>query len=292
MYTITGVTGHVGAATARELLDRNMQVRAVVRNPARREEWEKQGADTVVADFTDRAGLTQALRGSDGAFVMLPTIETAGDDEHRRLADSIAGAAADSGISHVVLLSSVGAELADGTGPIRWLHHLENRLRESGAVVSVIRSWHFQEKVETLLGAALGAGIYPVFGDSADAPTPMIATRDIGRVAAEALLAPPASSEVIDLVGPEYTERDVADRLAATLGKPLQVVTVPREGWVGAMVDAGLPVPFAHELAALYAAGEDGILHARGDRHAACRTPIDETLRHVVAAAAGQIPAA
>jgi len=292
MYAITGVTGHVGAATATELLERGVPVRAVVRNPAKGADWEEKGAETVVADFSDRAALAQALRGSEGAFVMLPTIETADDAEHRRLADSIAGAVADSGVPHVVMLSSIGAELADGTGPIRWLHHLEDGLRQTGAVVSAIRSWHFQEKVETILGAALGAGIYPVFGESADVPTPMIATRDIGRVAAEILLEPPASGEIIDLDGHSYTERDVADQLAATLGKPLQVVTVPRAGWVGSMVEAGLPVEFAHELAALYDAGERGVFQAQGDRSVACTTPISETLGHVVEEADNQTPAA
>ena len=290
MYAITGVTGHVGAATAQDLLDRGVQVRAVVRNPANAEHWEKQGAEVAVADSRDRAALAQALSGSDGAFIMMPTFETAGDAEHRRLADSIAGAVADSGVPHVVLLSSIGAELVDGTGPIRWLHHLEEGLGKTGAVVSGIRSWHFQEKVEDVLGVALEAGIYPVFGEDADVPTPMVATHDIGGFAAEALMAPPTSSEVIDLHGPEYTEREVADQLAAALGKPLEVVALPRAGWVDAMLEAGLPAPFAHEIAALYAAAEQGVFRSRGDRQVLCTTPIGETLHHVVAAA--RLPAA
>jgi uncharacterized protein YbjT (DUF2867 family) len=291
MYAITGVTGHVGAATARRLLDRGAQVRAVVRDAAKQEAWAWQGASTVVADFNDRAALSQALRGSAGAFILLPTIPTAGDAEHRRMADSIAGAVGDSSVPHVVLLSSIGADLADGTGPIRWLHRLETRLRETGVVLTAIRSSHFQEKVETVLGAALGSGIYPVFGETADVATPMIATRDIGNAAAEMLLAPPSTSEVIDLDGPEYTEREVAEQLAATLGRPLQVVTIPRHGWIDAMLDAGLPAPFAHELAALYDAEQRGILKARGDRQLTCTTQISETLRHVVEAATSRATA-
>lgn len=290
MYTITGVTGHVGAVVAKELLARGAPVRAVVRDPARGQAWEQQGAETAVADFNDRAALTEALRGSDGAFVLLPTIATAGDAEHRQLADSIAAAVGDSGVPHVVLLSSIGADLADGTGPIRWLHHLEHRLRRTGVGSSAIRSWHFQEKVETILPAVLGAGIYPVFGDTADVPTPMIATRDIGGAAADILLAPPSASEVIDLEGPEYTERDVATRLEATLGTPLDVVTIPRSGWIDAMLDAGLPAPFAHELAALHDAEHDGLLRPRGDRAHTCTTRIEETLRHIFEAAATRAP--
>jgi uncharacterized protein YbjT (DUF2867 family) len=285
MYTITGVTGHVGSAAARELRDRGVRVRAVVRDPAKRGAADHLGALSTVADLNDRAALSEALRDSDGAFVLLPIIPTGGDAEHRRLADSIAGAVGDSGIRHVVMLSSIGADLAEGTGPIRWMHHLESRLGETGVVLSAIRSWHFQEKVETILPAVLGEGVYPVFGESADVPTPMIATRDIGRAVAETLLAPPSASEVIDLEGPVYTERDVATHLEATLGRAIQVVTIPRQGWIGAMLDAGLAEPLAHELAALYDAEQNDLFHSRGDRRYTCTTGIDETLRHVVDAA-------
>ena len=102
------------------------------------------------------------------------------------------------------------------------------------------------------------------------------------------LIAPPSTSEVIDLEGLEYTERDVAAQLAVALGKPLQVVTIPRSGWIDAMLDAGLPAPFAHELAALYDAEQRGLLHPSGDRKYTCTTPINETLRRVVEAATSQ----
>lgn len=217
----------------------------------------------------------------------MPTIPTAADADadHRRLADAIAGAVGDSGVPHAVLLSSIGADLAEGTGPIRWLHHLENRLRETGVPLSAIRSCHFQEKVETVLGAALGPGVYPVFGDSADVAIAMAATRDVGTVAARSLLAPRPAGEVVDLNGPLYTERQVADELAAVLGKPLHVVTIPPTGWVDTMIDAGVPPSFAEELAGLYDAEQRGILTPRGDRQHDCAIPIGEILRDLARAA-------
>lgn len=284
MYAITGVTGHVGSATASELLAAGEPVRAVVRDPAKGEAWSRQGATVVVADLGDRGALTDALRGCLGAFVLLPTMATGTDVDHRHLADAIAGAVQDSGVPHVALLSSIGADLPEGTGPIRWLHHLEKELRETDVMLTGIRSCHFQEQVETVLGAALEASVYPVFGDSADVPTPMVATRDIGSLVAGSLLAPPPASEIIDLDGPQYTERQIAEELAAVLGRPLQVVTIPRPEWVDAMVDAGVPQQFAEELAGLYDAEQRGVLQARGDRQHTCATEIEETLRHVVQA--------
>lgn len=286
MFTITGVTGQVGGAAADALLRQGVPVRVVTRDEARQVPWRERGADTARAVFEDHAALSAALRDSAGAFVMLPTIPTAGDSEHRRLADGIAAAVAASGVPHVVMLSSVGADRAEGTGPIRWLHHLEGRLAETGALVTALRPWHFQEKVVTVLDAVLGDGVYPVFGDSADEPTTMVATRDIGALVAASLVSPPAASEIVDVDGPACSEREVADLLAEMLGRPLQVVTVPRPAWVDTMVGAGLPTPFAQELAALYAAELDGLFVPCGDRRHTGTTTLRDTLGRVLGTAA------
>lgn len=282
MYAITGATGHVGGATARALLEHGAPVRVVVRDPAKGEAWSALGAEVAVADYTDEAAMVAALAGCRGAFVMLPTLPSGDDAEHRRLAESIAAAVAASGVAHVVMLSSIGADLPAGTGPIRWLHHLEQRLRATGATLTALRSPHFQEKVELVLGAATEAGVYPVFADSADVAVPMVATRDIGAAAAAALLSPPAASEVVDLDAPSWTEHQVAELLGAVLRTQLQVVTIPQAGWLGAMTDAGVPAQLAAELVAMYDADNRGLLVPRGDRTFPCLTPLDETLRQLV----------
>jgi uncharacterized protein YbjT (DUF2867 family) len=281
MYAITGVTGHVGGAVARALLAAGAPVRAVVRDPEKGRAWSGSGAEVAVADFADRSTLTAALTGCRGAFVMLPTCPTGTDTDHRALADTIGAAVAGSGVPHVVALSSIGADLPEGTGPVRWLHHLENRLRETGAVLTAIRSPHFQEKVENVLDAATGAGVFPVLGD-ADTPIPMVATCDVGAAAAESLLASPREGEVVGLEAPSYTERQVAAELAAVLGRPLQVVTVPRPGWLAALTDAGVPAPLAAELVELQTAEESGLLQPRSDRSRRCATTLGETLRRIV----------
>lgn len=288
MLVIAGVTGHVGSAAAKELLARGETVKVLVRDAAKGEVWSRQGATVAVVDLNDRAGLASALRGSRGFFALLPTNYAATDfhADQRRTADSIAGAVRDSGVPHVVMLSSAGAELTEGTGPILGLHYLENRLRETGVVLSAIRSVHFQEKVEAILGAAREEGIYLNFGDSAETPIPMVATRDIGAAVVETLLSPPATSEVIDIEGPAYTERQVAEKLGALLGRPLQVVNIPREGWADAMAEGGIPHHVAEVLAELYDADQQGILQPRGDRRIHGQTAIDVTLREMLQAGA------
>lgn len=287
MFAIAGATGHVGSAAAAELLARKEEIVTLVRDPAKGERWSRAGAGVAVADLTDRSALAEALKGCDGFFALLPSdfASTEPDTAHRRLVDAIAGAVRDSGVPHVVLLSSMGADLAEGTGPVRYLHELEEGLRGTRTVLSALRCCHFQEKAEILLPAVQGAGIYPVFAESADVAVPMVATRDIGATAAEALLNPPSAHETVDVLGPEYTERQVAGVLADLLGGPLQVATLPRAAWVDTLADTGLPRPVAVLLAELCAADEDGLLRRHGDRSLRGTTGIEETLREVLRAA-------
>jgi uncharacterized protein YbjT (DUF2867 family) len=284
MYTITGASGRVGSVAATHLLDEGQPVRVVVRDPAKGAPWAERGAQVAVADLADRHGLAEALAGSRGAFLLLPFDPTASDfaGETARLTDAIADAVADAAVPHVVMLSSGGADLAEGTGPIVGLHRLEQQLAATGVVVTALRSGHFQEKVSDVLEAARHGGIYPVFADSADVAIPMIATRDLGRVAAESLRNPPASSEVVDVLGPRYTEREVSTHLGAALGRDLEVVTVPQPGWMPALTDAGVPPVAAELLAELYAADQQGLLAPRGDRTVEGTTPLEHTLAGLI----------
>ncbi|WP_052668446.1 NmrA family NAD(P)-binding protein [Nitriliruptor alkaliphilus] len=284
MFTIAGATGRVGSAVTRNLLADGAPVRVIVRDEQKGTRWAAAGAQVAVADLSDRSALTAALDGSRGAFVLLPFDVTAEDvrAQERAQVAAIAGAVCDSGVRHVAMLSSIGADLAEGTGPIVGLHHIEEALRGTGATISAIRSSHFQEKVSDLLDAARHEGLYPVLADSADEPIPMVATRDIGRTVADVLQAPPTTSEVVDVTGPVYTERQVAQLLGAALGRDLEVVTVPQSGWVDTLVGTGLPPHVAELLAELAAADQRGLLVPRGDRIVTGPTPLEATLETLV----------
>ena len=149
--------------------------------------------------------------------------------------------------------------------------------------MTALRPGHFQEKFGDVLGAVLHEGIFPVFASSADTPLPMVATRDIAEIAVQELLADTQTSEAVDIVGPEYTERQVARSLSVVLGKPLEVVPIPEPGWMKALVEAGFAPHIAESLADLYRADEQKRLGPRGDRSIRVATDIDTTVRHVLA---------
>ncbi len=110
----------------------------------------------------------------------------------------------------------------------------------------------------------------------------MIATRDIGMLAAHQLLDPSSKSEIIDLIGPAYSARQVAEKLGKLLGKQLQIVDVPQANWVGAMTQAGMPKVFAEVFAEMYAGFGSGKIVPKGDRLVQGKTELDETLKTLV----------
>ncbi|QDB78722.1 NAD-dependent epimerase/dehydratase family protein [Georgenia wutianyii] len=287
MYAIAGASGRVGSAAADHLLRAGRPVRVLVRRPEAAAAWEARGAQARLVDLHDEEALAEALTGCTGLFALLPfdlTVEDGATDA-RAVAGATAGAVRRAGVPHVVVLSSGGADLPGGTGPIAGLHVLEESLRATGARVSALRSGHFQEKVGDVLDVARAEGVYPVFAASADVPHPMGATRDLGVVVARTLLAPAAADEVVDVLGPEYTEREVAAVLGAALGRELAVVPLPEEAWAPTLAATGLPMPVAESLAELYRADEQGLLAPRGGRTVRLTTPLEDTVAALVAAA-------
>ena len=125
-------------------------------------------------------------------------------------------------------------------------------------------------------------GVFPNMSASADYPFPMIATRDIGVVAAHELMFPPAKSEVIDLHGPAYSVRQVAEKLGAAIGKKLDVVDVPPAGQSQAMQQAGMPKEIADAFAEMNAAFASGQITPKGDRLMHGRTEIDGVIKRMV----------
>jgi uncharacterized protein YbjT (DUF2867 family) len=285
MLVIAGVTGHVGSVAARRLLARNAKIKVIVRDASKGSAWSKQGAEVATGELGDKDFLSGALRGASGFFALLPPPPFTVTDFYgwqRKTGETIAGAVTASGVPHVVLLSSVGAHLASGTGPIKGLHHLENALRATGAKVTAIRAGYFQENVGNAIGAARGAGIYPNFMASADVEVPMIATKDIGALVAETLASPPAKSEVVDIQGPAYSPRQIAEKLGAALGKTIQLVDIPQPGWLPALTQAGMPPPFAEAYAEMFSGFASGNIRPVGDRLVHGETKVDEVIAALV----------
>jgi len=284
MYAIAGATGKTGQVAAATLLSGKQKVRGIVRDAAKAEPLRSAGAEVSVALLEDRDSLARALDGVRGLYALLPE-DPSQPEFHayrRRMADGLAAAVRAAGVPHVVFLSTPAAAVADGNGPAKDLHYAEAALRDSGARLTIISACYLQENVLAALPAAQGEGIYPNFLPSADVAFPTVATRDVGQLAARCLLEPPSRNEVIDLQGPLYSARQMAEALGRGLGKALHVVDIPAAAHVDVLTKAGLPPQVARAFAEMFAFIASGRITARGDRTERGATKLDDVLRAVL----------
>jgi len=129
-----------------------------------------------------------------------------------RVADAAARAAMAAGLSHVVTLSSVGADLGHSAGPVNGLHDLEKRFDALGINVLHLRTAYFMENFLRNVGMIKAKGIHgtPM---RPDLPMTFIATKDIGEVAARRLAALDfQGSSFLDLMGQQHMTMEEATR--------------------------------------------------------------------------------
>ena len=285
MYVVAGVTGNTGRVVAETLLAQKRPVRALVRDEAKGAEWKKRGAEVVVAELDDAAALGRALVGATGAYLLLPaqygSTDTRVDGAKRTRA--IVQAIESSGVAHVVFLSAIGAQHANGIGPVAPLHDAEVALSRVKAAVTSVRGAQFMENWGPSL-FALAKGALPTFL-AAGRAVPFVATADVGTLSAKALLEGGKGYSVIELAGPrDYTPEDVAAALSRITGKPVTAQQGPEDAMVPALMGAGLNRHWAELYQEMTKASNNGHLAWEGGRARFVRgtTEIDAVLLKLV----------
>lgn len=250
MFVVVGATGNTGSAVADTLLSRKQPVRIVVRSADKGAAWKTKGAEIVVASLDDVPALTKAFQGANGLYLLVPPNYSALAwlIEQRARMDGAAEAVKKSGVQHVVFLSSIGGHIAEGTGPIRAARYGEQVLGGAVKNLTILRPPYFMENWAPVLGAAKGQGVLPTF-IAPMAKIPMIATGDIGRIAAEELIAGVHGRKVVEMAGPEeYSPDQVAAALGQILGKPVTAQQAPLTAVVPTFKSFG----FSDEAAELF----------------------------------------
>ncbi len=250
MFVVLGATGHTGSVVAETLLERNQPVRVVVRSADKGANWKAKGAEVVVASLDDVATLTKTFQGASAVYLLVPPNYGASSwlAEQRQRIDRAAEAVKASGIAHVVLLSSIGAHLPDGTGPIRAARYGEQQFSAVARNVTILRPGYFMDNWASGLGSAKEKGLLPSFIPP-QMKMPMISTRDIGRVAADRLMAGGRGHATVELAGPEeYSPEDVAAALGRIIGRAVVAQAAPLSAVVPAFTSFG----FSEEAAGLF----------------------------------------
>ena len=278
MHVVLGASGNTGHVVAKNLLARQQKVRVVGRNAAHLQAHAAQGAEIFIGDVTDAAAFTKAFQNADTAYVMIPPNLTSNDPlaYSERVSDAIAAAVKNSGVKHVVALSSIGADKSEGTGPVVGLYKLEQKLNQiDGANVLFLRAGYFMENMLPQVGAISKTG-FAVGPVRPDLNLPMIATRDIGAVAADALLSLAFhGKQTQELLGQrDITYTEVAAIIGKAVGKPdLKYTQLPDEQIRPAMVQMGMSEQFAGLILEMAASLNSGYMRALEPRTSQNTTP-------------------
>jgi len=287
-YVILGASGNTGSIIANFLLSKGEKVRVVGREAGRLQPFVRKGAEAFKADVSDAAALTKSFSGARAAYLMLPPLNSR--EEQERQSDAIAKAVKESGLRYAVHLSSYGAHVLEGTGPVTGLHASEEKLNAINDLnVLHLRAAYFMENNLTAIDMIHGIGL---IGHAVlpDLKLPMIATRDVGDYAAQRLLDLDFSGkQTRELLG----ERDLSMAeatavIARGIGKPdLRYEQFPYDQVQQVLVQMGFPPKKAAVYIEMFEAINAGVLAAQEPRSPQNSTPssFEKFVQDVFAAA-------
>jgi uncharacterized protein YbjT (DUF2867 family) len=278
MYVVLGATGNTGSVVTKRLLERGEKLRAVGRDLSRLAPFRQLGAEVATADAGDAAALAKLFEGAKAAYLLLPPrpkdpdLLAAGD----KMSTAITEALKTSGISHVVLLSSIGAQHEKSTGPIQGLHAFEEKLKQVPNLNALfLRPGPFMENFLLLISLVHSMG-FLAGGIKGDLKMPLIATRDIGAAAAEALRELDFSGfSARELHGQRDLSHDeAAAAIGAGIGKPkLSYQKFPSFLVEQGMKQMGIPGKTASLMSEMNEAANDGLLKPMEPRSEKNTTP-------------------
>src|SRR5579872_6768297 len=261
MYVILGASGNTGSIIADSLLSKGKKVRVVGRDSGRLQRFVDKGAEAFTATVSDAAALTKAFSHARAAYLLLPPAKSR--EEQERDSDGIAKAVKESGLRYAVHLSSYGAQVAEGAGPVSGLHSSEQKLNAiEGLNVLHLRAAYFMENNLAAIGmihqlGLVGNALLP------DLKIPMAATRDVGDYAAQRLLHLDFSGkQTRELLG----ERDISMTeatavIARGIGKPdLRYQQFPYDQVQQALTQLGVPPKGAAMYIEMYKSINAGVL--------------------------------
>lgn len=259
MFLVMGMTGKVGGATAAHLLAQGKKVRALVRDRAKAASWADQGVELVDGDWNDATSIERALKGVDGAFVMLPPIWAPSPDfkEARGIIANYVEALTKAPVSRVVALSSMGANRASGMGLITPLSLLEQSFRDLTLPIAYVRAGGFFENFLYGLQVAQG-GTLPVFYDPTHRKSTMVATNDIGAEIARLLTGPAWLKQRFIELGSMASADEIAAQLGEVMKLDVKAAAIPRADWPSVFEQFGIPMGRSGPAEVMYEAVNAG----------------------------------
>ncbi|MEV1004191.1 NAD(P)H-binding protein [Nonomuraea sp. NPDC050202] len=243
---ITAPSGNVGRHLVGHLVRAGVRPRLLSRHPERARAGWGDLVDAREVDLRDAAAVTEATRGVDALYLIVPPGE--GDDPvagYAEAGEAVAAAIAANQVPRTVLQSSVGAELRKGAGEIDGLGHVEETLdrlaaAHPGLAVTHLRCGYFYSNLLFELDAIRSGSVAVLL--PADQRFSWVAPADIAMVGASLLLRPDWSGRHVRAVhGPrDLSWNDAMAVVGEVLGRTVTVRRVEDDVMRATLAGAGL----------------------------------------------------
>jgi uncharacterized protein YbjT (DUF2867 family) len=242
MILVTGASGTIGSEVLKQLREAGQPVRAAFHNPQKANEARAKGIDAVAFDFADRAAIAKALKGVDKVFLVGATLPN-----QSQLEINVVEEAKKADVKHIVKLSVLDAPAEEFTFA-RWHRPVEKAIESSGVIYTFLRPGGFMQNFVNYSGDTIRSqGAF--YGSGKDSRTGVVDVRDIAAVAVKAFTEPGHENKAYEITGPEaLTNAEIAEKLSAAIGKPVNYVDIPVEALRAGAKSTGVPDFYADAL--------------------------------------------
>ena len=249
---ITGSLGHISKPLATALIQKGHAVTVISSNPEKRPAIEALGATAAIGALQDTQFIVNTFEGADAVYGMCPPNYALVKDirgYYTEIGNNYAEAVRKTGVGRVVFLSSMGADLDQGTGVVMGVHDVEGILNAlPGVAVTHLRPGYFYYNLYNYMGQIKGAGVISDnFGG--DDRLMLVSPADIAAVAAEELERTGTVRRIRYIASDDRSANEVARALGAAIGIPELKWTVCGDAErLEAMLKYGIPPAFAASL--------------------------------------------
>jgi uncharacterized protein YbjT (DUF2867 family) len=265
--TITGSLGHISKPLTESLIQKGHVVTVVSSSTNRKQEIEDLGAKAAIGSLEDTSFLIEAFSGADAVYTMVPPnnyFDPSLDllNYYQRLGNNYFRAIGNSGVKHVVNLSSIGAHLKEGNGILVGAYNVEQTLNQLPPEVGIthIRPTSFYYNLYGYVEMIKSAGVIAA-NYGGDSIIPFVSPIDIADAVGEELLELQTRRKVRYVASEELSGNDTARILGEAIGKPeLKWLLISDEETLAGLEQIGMNKRIAAGLVEMYRGLRTGLL--------------------------------
>ncbi|MBI3152838.1 MAG: SDR family oxidoreductase [Chloroflexi bacterium] len=230
MILITGATGSIGKELVRQLIDKGVKFRVLVRDEKKVTGLGDQ-VEIAIGDLSKPETLGTAMHGIDKLFLVTPDMGQV---------RALLGVAKQSGVRHVVKISTIEADRS--LGPGKWHRQQEDLIKSMGFAWTFLRPTMMMINIIEWWGETVKSQ-NAVYFPGGNGKVPPVDPCDVAAVACAALTESDHEGKVYELTGPQaFTIGEMVEILAKALGKPIRYTDVPVFAAAIGMLRFGLPL--------------------------------------------------